>query len=103
LLFVNWYINIRRPTKLTPTMAASLISAAPEFNRGWVLIAVTGAGSPRGFSEQDSGYAAIVLRRIGSTEVIKAVGVFQYRSSAWHLVEFRYGQPPNVTSVNIAH
>ena len=89
---------------LTPIEAAKIISRTPEFNDTRALVRVKSAGRLKG-SESDCCAAAEFQFRqtnaLSSNDVIGAKAEFQFWEGGWHLKDFWYGQPPEVTTIDI--
>ena len=89
---------------LTPTGAAKIISRTPEFSVTRRLVSVKSAGRLSGSQSDCCAGAEFQFRETGASSpnrVLDAKADFQYWEGNWHLKEFQYGQPPDVTTVHI--
>ena len=86
---------------LTASKAAEIISSSPGFNRYRQLVSVEKT-LREGDSLAECCYNAwFTLRLSPEGKHIPARAQFRYDEGAWHLYEYSYGEPPNMTIVSV--
>ena len=100
-VFLLWLgFGVHTPD-LTPTRAASLISARPEFNRYARIVEVSSTARGADSLKNSTYWAEFMFLQNGSATIIKAHAEFYYWQGAWRLDSFWYGEPPNVKMVDV--
>jgi hypothetical protein len=77
-----------------------MISAAPEFNQFFSLIAISNVAMGRD-SMKDFTYVQFTFAPLRSSSALRGRGQFRFRDGRWYFTDFWYGDPPNVRSFTI--